>query len=348
MRVLIVKRDKLGDLLLTTPVLRQLARARPDAEVHLLANDYNAWVAQGHPALARTWVYPRVRDRGRLRPLAALSQVAVTAGLRRQRFDYALVMGGDASPRAILRARLAGARRIVAYVADAAHARGVSDPLPVPAAGHEVDRMMALLAPLGVAAPREAPLPEYVLPSGTAAVTRAWLAARGLAPGGYVVLGLGARRPKKQPDTAQVLRWSDRWKREHDLDTVFMWTPGPRDAGAYPGDDELAAPVIARHLPHLHPFRGPVPEAIGLLYHARTSVMPDSGLMHFAAASPGGVLGLFADPADSAPAARWAPRGARAAFLEAPRRVSELGDEALFAVLAPLLAAPALADQPLP
>src|SRR5207237_620743 len=103
-------------------------------------------------------------------------------------------------------------------------------------------------------------------------------------------------------------------------------------------DDDIAAPVLARALPHLHPFRGPVPEAIALLFHARTCILPDSGLMHFAAASPGGVLGLFADPADSAPAARWAPRGPRARYIEADRRVSELDDDAVFAALGPLLA----------
>ena len=103
--------------------------------------------------------------------------------------------------------------------------------------------------------------------------------------------------------------------------------------------------MVGRRLAHLHPFRGPIPEALGLIFHARTSIIPDSGLMHFAAASPGGVLGLFADPADSAPAARWSPRGPRAAWLEAARRVSELADETVFASLAPLLAAPATAQR---
>ena len=340
MRVLIVKRDKLGDLLLTTPVLRHLASARPDAEIHLLANDYNAWVARGHPALTRLWTYPRVRDAGRLRPLLAFHQVAVTLALRRQRFDVALVMGGDESPRGIARASLCGARRVVAYVTSPRPRRGLTDALPVPLHGHETDRMMGLLAPLGVSPPVVVPFPEYTLPARTDATAREWLRAAGLDRDRYVVVGLGARRPKKQPSAAQILRWTQRWKRDHDLDTVIMWTPGPADAPRYPGDDALAAPVLAQRAAHLHPFRGGVHEAIGLIYHARTSVLPDSGLMHFAAASPGGVLGLFADPADSAPAARWAPRGARAAYVEAPRKASELDDAAVVEALAPLLAAP--------
>ena len=109
-------------------------------------------------------------------------------------------------------------------------------------------------------------------------------------------------------------------------------------APGYPGDDAIAAPVLAQRLAHLHPFRGSIGEAIALLWQARTSVLPDSGLMHFAAASPGGVLGLFADPADGSPAARWAPRGARARYLEAPRAVADLDDATVFAALAPLLA----------
>lgn len=346
MRVLIVKRDKLGDLLLTTPVLRHLAHARPDAEIHLLANDYNAWVARDHPALSRVWTYPRVRDAARLRPLAAFRQAAVMLALRRQRFDAAIVMGGDASPRGIVRAWQSGARRVVAYVAPGPRARRVTDPLPVPSHGHETDRMMALLGPLGVTAPAVAPFPDYALPAASGATARDWLHGAGLAPDRYVVLGLGARRAKKQPSADQVMRWSTRWKREHGLDTVFMWTPGPADSRRYPGDDALAAPVLAQRAAHVHPFRGGVHEALGLIFHARTSVLPDSGLMHFAAASPGGVLGLFADPDDSAPAARWAPRGVRASFIEAPRRVSELDDAAVFAALAPLLAAPDATARP--
>ena len=339
MRVLIVKRDKLGDLLLTTPILARLADARPDAEIHLLANDYNAWVARDHPAVHRTWTYPRVRDGGRLRVRAALAHLPIAWRLRRQRFDVAVVMGGDESPRGIRRAIGTGAARVIAYAHDAArYGARLTDPLAVPADGHEVERMLALLAPLRVPQDPVTDGPTFALPDASRAFARHWLAGRGVAPGGYVVLGLGARRAKKQPDTGQVVRWSRHLHDTYGLATVFTWTPGGRDAPGYPGDDATAAPVLAQGLAHLHPFRGSIGEAIALLWHARTSVLPDSGLMHFAAASPGGVLGLFADPADGSPAARWAPRGARARYLEAARAVADVDDATVFAALAPLVA----------
>ena len=150
-RVLIIKRDKLGDLLLTRPVLARLAAGLPAAEIHLLANDYNAWVARDHPALAHTWVYPRARSEGRLHVAAALRQVPLGWRLRHQRFDWALVMGGDESHRAIRRALATRASRVVAYAREPArYGPGLTDPLPPPTFGHETARMLALLAPLGM------------------------------------------------------------------------------------------------------------------------------------------------------------------------------------------------------
>jgi len=66
MKVLVLKRDKIGDLLLTTPPLAQLKAALPQIETHLLANDYNAWVVAGNPHADRLWVYRRVRHGGRV------------------------------------------------------------------------------------------------------------------------------------------------------------------------------------------------------------------------------------------------------------------------------------------
>lgn len=349
MRLLIIKRDKLGDLLLTRPVLDRARALVPDAEIHLLANDYNAWVASDHPAIAHTWVFPRVRSGGRMHPLALLRQIPLGWQLRRQRFDWAFVMGGDESHRAIRRALRTGARRVVAYARDRRrYGRGLTDAVIPPHEGHEVARMLALLAPLAQAHPATDSFgadlaigdaaPTFEVSAAATAFAAQWLHERGVVPRAYVVIGLGARRAKKQPTPAQVARWSTRIHAAHGLATVLMWTPGASNNPAYPGDDALAQAVLDQRLPHVLPFRGPIEPALGLIFSARTSIIPDSGLMHFAAASPGGVLGLFADPGDSAPASRWAPLGSRARHLEAPARIADVPDDDIFAALAPLLA----------
>ncbi len=338
MKVLVIKRDKIGDLLLTTPLLAQLKAGLPRAETHLLANDYNAWVVAGNPHVDRVWVYRRVRHAGRVNLGAAWQWLWQSRALRRERFDWVIVANGDESPRAIRRGLAVRGARTVARCADASKYPGLSDPLPPDAASHEIERLLALLSPLGIPLPLGKVFPAYKLPTESSAFAQRWLAERGLAPGEYVVLGLGARRPKKQPGTAQVLAWSAHLKERWGLATVFMWTPGKSGDPLYPGDDDVAQPVLEVRAPQIHPFRGPIPEALGLIWSARTSIFPDSGLMQFAAASPGGVLGLFAE-ADVSPApAQWAPCGPRADYLEAKTSVSELPEALVYERLARLLA----------
>ena len=327
MKVLVIKRDKLGDLLLATPMLAHLRSSLPGVEIHLLANDYNSWAVDGNPDIDRRWVYRRVRNGRRVSVMAAIGAVGMGFALRRQHFDWVIVANGEDSPRAIERGLSVNGVRTIAYCADAKRYPRLSDPLPVQPEMHELDRMLAMLAPLGVAAPERSLFPAYVLPGDASAFAQEWLASRGLKARGYVVLGLGARRPKKQPSTAQILRWSAHFKQAWGLDTVFMWTPGKSDNALYPGDDDVAQPVVAAGSPHIHPFRGPLREALGLVWSARTSLFPDSGLMHFAAASPGGVLGFFAEADVSPSPIHWAPRGERADFLEAEKSVSDLPDE---------------------
>lgn len=337
MKILVIKRDKIGDMLLTTPLLAHLKARLPRAELHLLANDYNAWVVAGNPDVDRLWVYRRVRHGGKVSLSAAWSWLFQNAALRRERFDWVLVANGDESARAIRRGLAVRGARTVARCTEPARYPRLTDPLPVDRQGHEVERLMAFAGPMGIAPTDSSPLPRYVLPESSARFASQWLGERGLAPGGYVVLGLGARRAKKQPSTAQIVAWTSRLRARHGLDTVFMWTPGKADDPRYPGDDDIAQPVLEARLPHLHPFRGPIPEALGLIWGARSSVFPDSGLMHFAAASPGGVLGLFAETDVSPSPAQWAPRGRNVAFLEERRAIADLSEERFFGTLEALL-----------
>jgi heptosyltransferase-3 len=337
-KILVIKRDKIGDLLLTTPLLAHLKASLPGIETHLLANDYNAWVVKGNPHVDRLWVYRRVRHGGRLSLSAAWNWLRQEPALRRERYDWVIVANGDESPRAIARGLSLKGRRIVARCADPARYPGLTDPMAPDTEHHEVERLLALVAPMGIQVPVASPLPRYALPEANATFARGWLATRGLEAGRYVVLGLGARRPKKQPTPAQVLAWSAEFRRRWSLDTVFMWTPGKSDDPLYPGDDAIAQPVLDAQSPHIHPFRGPLPEALGLIWSAKTSLFPDSGLMHFAAASPGGVLGLFAE-ADVSPApAQWAPRGDKADYVEEPKTIAELPEAKLLERLEKLLA----------
>lgn len=342
MKILIVKRDKLGDLLLTTPALAVLRRALPDATIDVLANDYNHWVLDGNTDVDRVWIYRRARNGRQISIGAVLHQLRQFLQLRARHYDWVLVANGEESRRAIQRALWLRGRHTVAYCRDAADYPDVTDPLSTAAPAHESRQLANMLLPLGIQVPDALPAPHFRVPAAGERSARAWLAERGLAPGAYITLGLGARRAKKQPTASQVLSWTRAMHERHGLQTVFMWTPGGSDNPLYPGDDETAQPILDAQAPWIHPFRGPIHPALGLIWHGRTSLFPDSGLMHFAAASPGGVLGFFAETDVSPPPWRWGPTGPRAEYLEARKAVAELADADVLAALERRLAAAAV------
>lgn len=327
MKIIVIKRDKIGDMLLTTPLLAHLRASLPQAAIHVLANDYNAWVVQDNADIDNIWVYPRVRNDNKVSIKAAWKVWNIRRALRRERFDVAIVGNGAESPRAIALGTTIGAKQVIAAFPAGRHYPGVTGRIEIDPRRHEIDGLLALAAPLGIAPPKTPAAPKFVLPGAWQDQAVAWLNENNLKPRGYAVIGLGARRAKKQPACDQVLRWSAWLAAAHGLGTVFMWTPGGSDNPLYPGDDAVAQPVLNARSPNIVPFRGELKPAIALVWNAAFSIFPDSGLMHFGAASPGGVLGFFAETAVSPHPDQWGPRGEHAVYLEAKSSVSELGDE---------------------
>lgn len=334
MKILIVKRDKLGDLILATSMMQWLRKALPEAQIDVLANDYNAWILQGNPNVDKVWAAPRVKHAGRVRPMAALATVKLLWQLRNEHYDWVLVGNGDESRRAIERGLWVKGKNTVAYCHDASQWPKLTHTLTPNSDQHESIALAKLAEPLGLSAPKTLPYPRYTLPEADAAFATKWLSEKGLAPQGYVALGLGARRSKRQPSTEQILGWAEQIHTRFGLKTVLMWPPGQRDNQLYPGDDETVQPILNAKSPHIIPFRGELNEALGLIWQARSSLMPDGGLMHFAATSPGGVVGFFAEIEVSPPPVRWAPKGPNVTWLIAPTMVSEIREELVLEALA--------------
>ena len=361
MKIIILKRDKVGDMLLVTPLLQHLRASLPHAEIHLLANDYNAWVVEGNPHIDRLWVYPRVRHGASVRPLALWQQIKQVWQLKRERFDVAIAAGGVISPRAVERILRLGAVRSIAYAgvnkdnhaSDAALFARLTDALPYNRALHEVESNLRLLTPLGVAMPAQPLFPHYTLRDPWLAEGRAWVEQQGLTPGRFVVIGLNARRVKRKPTTAQILAWSRHLKDTLNLDSVLIWQPGPASDRVYPGDDEIVGPFIGQLPPYLKPYSNPgnpddVRAAMGVLWHAATSIFPDGGIAHLASVSPGGVLALFAETDVSPHPDNWRPYTPRSAYLEAAKTVADISEAQVFAKIDWLLAQPAQQTAPVP
>ncbi len=107
-RILLVRLRLIGDVVLTTPVIRAVRRALPDAHLAYLVEPRAAGVVLGHPLLDDVIVAPALRGWARWRADAALAR-----RLRRDRYDAVLDFHGG--PRSAFLTRASGAPRRIGY-----------------------------------------------------------------------------------------------------------------------------------------------------------------------------------------------------------------------------------------
>ncbi|MDQ7904968.1 glycosyltransferase family 9 protein [Phytohabitans sp. ZYX-F-186] len=198
-RILVVRPDNLGDVVMAGPAVRALRRAAPDARLDLLAAPAGAAVAPLLPhlgAVLAASVSWQQLDPDAVPPDADHGLVRRIAG---GRYDAAVVLTSFSQspwPAAYL-CRLAGVPVRVGESKEFGGA-GLTHWVPAPPDGtHQVDRMLHVLARVGVP-PAGARL-RLDLPEGARAEAREALAGQGLAAGEpYALLLPGASCPSRR------------------------------------------------------------------------------------------------------------------------------------------------------
>ncbi len=276
-RILLVRtNERVGNQLLTTPLLRALREGLPHAELHLLASARHAGVVAG------TGVHRLIRFEKREAWRRPWRLLALLGELRRARYQVVIEAGhySGSSLTSSLLARIAGGDR----AALVGHARGTSErflshPVRHEAANeNEVRAKLELLRPLGLL-PRGLELETEL---GHDESRRAALLAEASVALPYAVLNPGARLadrrwpPESHAAVARALAGRG-------LSVLVVWGPGERDIAsrvAELGAAHLAPPTDLDDLAAL--FRG-----------ARLCVSNNSGPMHLAVAVRAPTVGLF-------------------------------------------------------
>jgi lipopolysaccharide heptosyltransferase II len=284
-RILVRCPNWLGDTVMAVPALHALRAALPAAELWCVGR----WVTsilEAEPGLTRRIDYPR-RWSDRLR---------LAADLRRAGIDLAVLLPN--SFEAALGAWLAGARRRVGYAGDWRTAL-LTDPVTPPDGRvHQVEAYLALLRPLGIAAPPADPALRVEAPRRDEA--RRLLDRSGIPAGGRAVaVQLGAAFGPAKLWPADRLAALTTALEADGVPVVFLGEPA-------------AAPLL-RAVESARPAR--VTSLVGqdhaallpaLLAEFGVVVAPDSGPAHVAAAVGVPVVALFGptDPRLTAPSGR--------------------------------------------
>jgi ADP-heptose:LPS heptosyltransferase len=268
-RVLVVRADNLGDVVMTTPALRALRRAAPHARVDLLASPAGAQVAPLIPAVTGVLtVSASWQQAGPTRPAAALAaeEARLVDRVRAGNYDAMLVFTSHSqSPWPVAHVgMLAGIGLRAVHSTEFGGAVATHWVTPPPVGTHQVDRCLHLLAALGV--PPAGPGLELAIPPCDRV------------PGDpFAVLAPGGSCPAKRYPPE---RFAAVARRLADAGLTVLVTGAPKEA---PLVDVVVAD--AAH-PLVVPLGAvPVPELAGVIAAADVVVCNNSGCLHLADAA---------------------------------------------------------------
>lgn len=295
-RILVIRRDNIGDLVCTTPAIAALRRHYPDAEIGALVNSYNAEVLRDNPNLDYVFVYQKLKHASGIgsRIKAVFERLKLVGRLRRWKPDVTILAKAGFERHGLNFARQIGAKNIIGYVPDdLSNAKGLPDiqlPTPEFTALHEVEAVNSLLKPLGI---EDALDPLQVFPD---AKTVSELAARISASTKRIALHISARESERRWGIDNFIALT-----KHILETqpesqiLLVWSPGKADDPHHPGDDKAAAQLMqAVKSNRLVPMPTQnLTELIAALSLCNLFIGTDGGAMHLAVALNKKILALF-------------------------------------------------------
>lgn len=271
MKILVLRFSSIGDIVLTTPVVRQLHQQVPNARVHFATKPAYRSLLEANPYVAKTHVL-------------SSSLGALVRELRAERFDFIVDLHNNLRTR-LIRLQLPG---VPGRAFDKLNLQKwllvnfkVNQLPPV----HIVDRYRAAAAPLGLR--DDGGGLDYFIPAGQEVDVAATLPA-GFRPSEYAAVAIGAQHATKRLPVEKL------------IELVGRLAPRPVVLLGGP-EDESAGHVIALALqnaitpPHVFNACGrfSLHQSASLVRQAAFVVSHDTGLMHIAAAFKKQVLSVW-------------------------------------------------------
>jgi len=289
-RILVIRVDHIGDVVMSTPLFRALRERYPRAHLTAMVGSWARDVVARNPHLDEVLVYDcpwwsRLRRDGRDGgwPHVLVAYLRLLRKLRAARYDLVLDPRGDFR-HIVLFAFLAGVRRRIGYGRSGGDYL-LTEVVPWRPELHTVDKSLALLAPLGIQGSSHRT--EVHCAPEDAARIRALLASHGVGDDERVAtLHPGARVGVKRWPRERFAVVADWLAVEHGLRPVLVGGPDERGEAEQTSRLMKARPVVlAGDLSLL--------ELVALCRRSSLVLCNDSGPMHLAAAAGAPTLALF-------------------------------------------------------
>ena len=289
---MIIRRDNIGDLLLTTPLFRALKEKLKIKRLDLLTNTYVSPVLQGNPFIDEIYTYQKIKH-GHINFFEAFIQrIYLIFRLRKYRYDYILAFDSRAE-------------NLARYLKK----EFVLIPNHFWNNHSEVKRVWSLAKKLGI---KTSPGPLELPPN----LYNANNSKRDILSVG---IHISARRVRQQfPIEKWIELIRELYRLNSKLRFYIFWSPGDAKNPKHPGDDEKAR-LLKKSLKNMPLNFMPTPTLISLIKSMQacgSMIMADGGAMHIAAALNIPIVALFGDSNPK----RWRPWGVSYKILSSPSR----------------------------
>jgi ADP-heptose:LPS heptosyltransferase len=322
MKFLIIRRDNIGDLACTTPLIRALRSRYPDSHIAALVNSYNEPVLEGSPDVDAVYSYTKAKHRRPGQSVLGVywNRYRLFRRLRRERFDYAIIASTGFLPKSLSLARQMKAKHIVGFVEGDHPANRFIDiaiPYKKPFQMHLVEELEALARPFSIVGPL--PAMRVVADPQLAEAARKTLAARGVEGEGPLIgIHISARKVPQRWPAERFVALMRRLHERHSARFILFWSPGDENNPLHPGDDQKAAAIMTGidKLPVLAFPTHTLRELIAGLSLTDQVICSDGGAMHLAAALAKPIVCFFGN----SDASVWYPWGVKHELLQKESR----------------------------
>jgi ADP-heptose:LPS heptosyltransferase len=286
LRILVVRRDNIGDLLCTTPLLHGLRKKYPEAMIAVLASSYNAEILRGNPDVDDVFVFLKRHEKKNYGYFFSKlwKRWILVQEIRKYRFDHIILANGGWRY-----ARRLHGKKIIGF--RERHQPNHRQPdilVPLENEGrdeHEVVKMARLGSILHV---RESVGPLHLsIDSSELAAQRTRLINSGWNPNiSTLGLHISSRQPHQRWPKESFLALAKELITRKSMQIILFWSPGQNNNRMHPGDNEKATWLLEQ-LNHPRMLACPTKnlrELIAGISLIDRMICSDGGAMHVAAA----------------------------------------------------------------
>ncbi len=264
MKILIVQIGRYGDMVLTTPLFREIHSVYPEAEIDLLCSKQNYQIIEGNPHIRRIWIHKK-----------GLKTPKLIFSLRAEKYDVWLDPKDHFSNESTLLAKISNAKMKIGWNGEGStaftHPVNQADNSKL----HRVETNLASLLPLGIISTANI-RPELFPSKDSEQFAEQFLEKIG----NPIVINISAG------DESRYLP-SETWRE------VCKSITHPIVLNFSPKDALLAREIQSGNTDvNLYPSRN-IMDSVSLIKRAQVVISPDTAVVHIASAFDVPTLGLY-------------------------------------------------------